>query len=148
MRYLAQGRSDVTFLEGDVRPGEIIGLINAADCYISMHRTTAFGVNMARAALAGKPLIATGYSGNLAFMGDLGLKVDYSLERVGNGDSFAPDHAQWAKASIDDAVDKMRVVANDYSRCSEAAQLWSSQIRAQYSIANSVQKVRGSMLGI
>lgn len=148
MRYLAQGRSDVTFLEGDVRPGETIGLINAADCYISMHRTTAFGVNMARAVLAGKPLIATGYSGNLAFMGDLGLKVDYSLERVGNGDSFAPDQAQWAKASIDDAVDKMRVVANDYSRCSEAAQLWSSQIRAQYSIANSVQKVRGSILGI
>jgi hypothetical protein len=148
MRYLAQGRSDITFLEGDVGQGEIIGLINAADCYISMHRTTAFGANMARAALAGKPLIATGYSGNLAFMGDLGLKVEYSLERVGNGDSFAPDHAQWANASIDDAVDKMRVVANDYSQCSEASQQWSAQIRAKYSLANSVQTVRSSILGI
>ena len=81
-------------------------------------------------------------------MGDLGLKVEYSLERVGNGDSFAPDHAQWAIASIDDAVDKMRVVANDYSQCSEAAQQWSTQIRAKYSIPNSVQTVRSSILGI
>jgi hypothetical protein len=75
------------------------------------------------------------------------LKVEYSLEKVGKGDSFAPDRAQWAKANVDDAVEKMRVVANDYSQCSEAAQQWSTQIRAQYSIANSVQKVRGSILG-
>ena len=148
MRYLAQGRPDITFLEGDLRQGEIIGLINAADCYISMHRTTAFGANMARAALAGKPLIATGYSGNLAFMGDLGLKVEYSLEKVGKGDSFAPDRAQWAIANVDDAVEKMRVVANDYSQCSEDAQQWSTQIRAKYSIPNSVQTVRSSILGI
>jgi len=148
MRYLAQGRPDVTFLVGDVRQGEIIGLINAADCYISMHRTTAFGANMARAVLAGKPLIATGYSGNLAFMGDLGLKVEYSLEKVGKDDSFAPEYAQWAEADVDDAASKMRIVANDYSRVSEAARVWSTQIREKYSIQNSVQSVRSSILGI
>jgi len=148
MRYLAQGRPDVTFLVGDVRQGEIIGLINAADCYISMHRTTAFGANMARAVLAGKPLIATGYSGNLAFMGDLGLKVEYSLEKVGKDDSFAPEYAQWAEADVDDAASKMRIVANDYSRVSEAAREWSTQIREKYSIQNSVQSVRSSILGI
>ena len=148
MRYVARGRPDVTFVEGDSSQGEMIGLINTADCYVSMHRTTAFGINMARAALAGKPLVATGYSGNLAFMGDLGLKVEYSLERVGNGDSFAPEHAQWAKADVDDAANKMRVVANDYSRVSEAAREWSTQIREKYSIQNSVQTVRSSILGI
>jgi glycosyltransferase involved in cell wall biosynthesis len=148
MRYVARGRPDVTFVEGDSYQGEMIGLINAADCYVSMHRTTAFGTNMARAALAGKPLIATGYSGNLAFMGDLGLKVEYSLQRVHEDDSFAPEHAQWAKADIDDATNKMRVVANDYSRVSEAAREWSTQIREKYSIQNSVQSVRSSILGI
>jgi glycosyltransferase involved in cell wall biosynthesis len=148
MRYVARGRPDVTFVEGDSSQGEMIGLINAADCYVSMHRTTAFGINMARAALAGKPLIATGYSGNLAFMGDLGLKVEYSLQRVHEDDSFAPEHAQWAKADVDDAANKMRVVANDYSRVSEAAREWSTQIREKYSIQNSVQSVRSSILGI
>jgi hypothetical protein len=113
-----------------------------------MHRTTAFGINMARAVLAGKPLIATGYSGNLAFMGDLGLKVEFSLQRVHEDDSYAPEHAQWAKADVDDAANKMRVVANDYSRVSEAAREWSTQIRKKYSIHNSVQTVRNSILGI
>jgi len=148
MRYVARGRPDVTFVEGDSYQGEMIGLINAADCYVSMHRTTAFGTNMARAALAGKPLIATGYSGNLAFMGDLGLKVEYSLQRVHEDDYYAPEHAQWATADVDDAANKMRVVANDYSRVSEAAREWSTQIREKYSIHNSIQTVRNSILGI
>jgi hypothetical protein len=42
----------------------------------------------------------------------------------------------------------MRVVAKDYSRVSEAAREWSTQIRKKYSIHNSVQTVRNSILGI
>jgi hypothetical protein len=81
-------------------------------------------------------------------MGDLGLKVEYSLQRVHKDDSFAPEHAQWANANVDDAASKMRIVANDYSRVSEAARVWSTQIREKYSIQNSVQSVRSSILGI
>jgi glycosyltransferase involved in cell wall biosynthesis len=38
------------------------------DCYVSLHRAEGFGLTMAEAMALGKPVIATGYSGNLAFM--------------------------------------------------------------------------------
>ena len=45
-------------------------LIARSDCYVSLHRAEGFGYTMAEAMLAGKPVIATGYSGNLEFMND------------------------------------------------------------------------------
>src|SRR5438552_2197239 len=43
-------------------------LMHACDCYVSLHRSEGFGLTMAEAMLMGKPVIATGYSGNLDFM--------------------------------------------------------------------------------
>ena len=40
----------------------------AADCYVSLHRSEGFGLTLAEAMALGKPVIATGYSGNLDFM--------------------------------------------------------------------------------
>ena len=148
MRYLAQARSDVTFLEGKAQQGEILGLVNATDCFVSMHRTTAFGLNMARAVVAGKPVIATGYSGNLAYLGDLGLRVQYSLESVGKSDPIAPENAKWALADAGDAAIKMREVFNHYSEHSDAAKNWSTKIRNKYLLTESAQTVRSSILGI
>ena len=38
------------------------------DCYVSLHRSEGLGLTMAEAMALGKPVIATGYSGNLHFM--------------------------------------------------------------------------------
>jgi glycosyltransferase involved in cell wall biosynthesis len=43
-------------------------LYAACDVYISLHRTEGFGLNLAEVMLAGRPLIATNWSGNLDFM--------------------------------------------------------------------------------
>ena len=43
-------------------------MIAGCDCYASLHRSEGFGITMAEAMLLGKPVIATGYSGNLDFM--------------------------------------------------------------------------------
>src|SRR5688572_32239647 len=39
-------------------------------CYVSLHRSEGLGLTMAEAMARAKPVIATGYSGNLDFMND------------------------------------------------------------------------------
>ncbi len=58
-------------------------LINSVDCYVSLHRTEGFGLGMAEAMAAGKPVIATAYSGNLEFMNrHNSFLTDYRLRSV------------------------------------------------------------------
>ena len=46
------------------------GMMTACDCYVSLHRSEGLGLTMAEAMALGKPVIATGWSGNLEFMSD------------------------------------------------------------------------------
>ena len=53
----------------DVLPrDEIDALVQLCDCYVSLHRSEGFGLTMGEAMSHGKPVIATGYSGNMDFM--------------------------------------------------------------------------------
>jgi glycosyltransferase involved in cell wall biosynthesis len=62
---------------------EMYGLIKVCDCYVSLHRSEGFGLGIAEAMLLGKPVIATGYSGNMDFMRpDNSCLIDYSLVDV------------------------------------------------------------------
>jgi glycosyltransferase involved in cell wall biosynthesis len=43
-------------------------MLDHCDCYASLHRSEGFGLTMAEAMARGKPVVATGWSGNLDFM--------------------------------------------------------------------------------
>jgi glycosyltransferase involved in cell wall biosynthesis len=60
----------VRFLEGHVTRAELAALLRASDGYASLHRSEGFGLTLAEAMLLDKPVVATGYSGNLEFMTD------------------------------------------------------------------------------
>ena len=64
----AARQAGAIILDQTLPRGELNGLIQACDCYVSLHRSEGFGLTMAEAMLLGKPVIATGYSGNLEFM--------------------------------------------------------------------------------
>ena len=80
----AARRAGTIILDQTLPRGELNGLIQACDCYVSLHRSEGFGLTMAEAMLLGKPVIATAYSANLEFM-DRGnsLLVGYELVPVG-----------------------------------------------------------------
>ena len=42
--------------------------ITSLDCFVSPHRSEGFGFNLAESMYLEKPVIATGYSGNIDFM--------------------------------------------------------------------------------
>ena len=55
-----------------------------ADCYVSLHRSEGFGLTLAESMALGKPVIATGYSGNTDFMTPANsYLVDWTLTEVG-----------------------------------------------------------------
>ena len=72
------------------------------------------GLTLADAMFAGKPVIATGYSGNLDFMTpDNSVLIDYEMVAVGGGAEPYPASAQWADPDIEQASRAMRRVFED-----------------------------------
>src|SRR5213076_1122404 len=109
--WRAHGRQDVHIIDRSLSRGELDGLMAACDCYVSLHRSEGFGLTMAEAMYVGKPVIATGYSGNLDFMTPHNsYLVDYEVVAVGEGAAPYPAHAEWAEPSVEHAACLMRHV--------------------------------------
>ena len=93
---------------------EVLALMAACDSYVSLHRSEGYGLTMAEAMLLGKPVIATGYSGNLDFMSDeTSLLVRYELVTLDR--DYPPYEAgmRWAHAALDHAAECMRRVRDN-----------------------------------
>jgi len=100
--------------DGFLSREEMFGLQNGIDCYVSLHRSEGFGLGMAECMYLGKPVIATGYSGNLDFMDqDNSLLVDYKMVPLRNGDYPYWQGQQWADADVAHAARLMRQVFDD-----------------------------------
>jgi glycosyltransferase involved in cell wall biosynthesis len=97
---------------------EVLGLINACDAYVSLHRAEGFGRTLAEAMLLGKPVVATGYSGNIDFMHpDCSASVTFKLKHLEINDYQwldIEDPAVWADPDAQQAAIKMREVAKEY----------------------------------
>lgn len=111
---LAAGREDVVFRDGYVDAEERDSYVAACDCYVSLHRSEGLGLTMAEAMACAKPVIATGYSGNLEFMSEQNsLLVPYRLVDVPDTWWAHAPGAKWADPDIDAAASLMRRVWED-----------------------------------
>ena len=109
--WAAHGRPDIHVIDRSLSIEELNGLMAACDCYVSLHRSEGFGLTMAEAMGIGKPVIGTGYSGNLDFMNpENSYLVDYELGRVGPDCEIYPPEGRWAQPSIEHAAELMRRV--------------------------------------
>jgi hypothetical protein len=106
--WAAHGREDIHIVDRSLSAEELNGLMAACDCYVSLHRAEGFGLTMAEAMAIGKPVIATGYSGNVDFMnGENSYLVDFTIGRVGPDCEIYPPEGQWAEPSIEHAAELM-----------------------------------------
>lgn len=98
---------------------EVLSLYASSDVFVSLHRAEGLGMGLMEAMALGKPVIATGWSGNMSFMDySCGCPVRYQLMRAaGNLDFFQPEflgpQAVWADPVIEDAVAWMRRLHQD-----------------------------------
>jgi len=90
---------------------DTMSLIAACDAYASLHRTEGFGLTMAEAMLLGKPVVATGYSGNLDFMTPENSRlVRYRLGKTGHIPPPYQTGWTWAEPDPTDAAAQLRWV--------------------------------------
>jgi glycosyltransferase involved in cell wall biosynthesis len=107
----AARQTGTIILDQTLPRGELNGLIQACDCYVSLHRSEGLGLTMAEAMLLGKPVIGTAYSANLEFM-DRGnsLLIGYELVPVGRQIGPYSKDLLWADPSVGQAAEAMRWV--------------------------------------
>ncbi len=101
----------VLVLDSVLTREDALALLDCADCYASLHRSEGLGLGMAESMLLGKPVIATGYSGNLDFMTpDAAHLVEYRRVPIVEDFDPYPRGCHWAEPSGEHAASLMRQV--------------------------------------
>lgn len=108
---LCKGDMRIRWIDESMSSQKLYELMNACDCYVSLHRAEGFGLTMAEALLLEKPVIATRYSGNLDFMNEANsFLCDYQMIPVGQSTTPYPAESFWADVNINQAADWMNYV--------------------------------------
>ena len=95
----AKGHGDIHVIDRYVTAAEKNAMFAGCDCYVSLHRSEGFGNTLAEAMYLGKPVIATGYSGNMEFMTQQNsYPVDYTLRPIGDARRALPRHRRVGRA--------------------------------------------------
>lgn len=106
--------SHVTFLHRIMTDNEAKNLVRCCDCFVSLHRSEGYGRGIAEAMALGKPVIATGYSGNMEFMNsEVSFPVAYNLVSVVSGEYPHSENQVWAEADVGQAANYMIQLIDD-----------------------------------
>ena len=143
VRAAVAGHPHVHLIEGYFSLAQTHALIATADCLVSLHRAEGLGHVPAEAMMLGKPVIATGYSGNLDYMShENSYLVDYTLCEVGPGCSPYPADAHWADADVGHAARLMREVFDDQQAARARGALAAAQLADTHSVLAAGETMR------
>ena len=117
LRIRAQRDERIVLVEGSLDYDRVLSLYASLDIFVSLHRSEGIGLGMLEAMALGKPVVATGWSGNMSFMDrSNACIVSYELVPVQSAthvyrqDLLGP-HAVWANPDVANAVEWMRTLA-------------------------------------
>lgn len=135
VRSAISGRPDIVLIDQYLDAADKDRLTASCDCYVSLHRSEGLGLTIAEAMYLGKPVIATGYSGNMDYMGALNsYPVDYRLVGIGEGVDPYPADGEWAEPDVEHAARLMREVFDDPAAARRRGALAALDLRAQHSV--------------
>lgn len=114
---------DIVIIDDYLSLQQIASLFKSADCYISLHRAEGVGITIMEAMAVGKPVIVTGYSGNLDFSNvNNSFLVKYKITRLKEDLNKGVHYKKgevWAEPDIEDAAEKMRFVYLNQQKAAE-----------------------------
>lgn len=131
---MAYGDPRIHILNRAMSKGEVLSLQAECDCFVSLHRSEGFGRGPAEAMWLGKPVITTGYSGNMDFTKpENSLLVDYELIRVRAGEYPFFQGQVWASPDEDHAASLMQRVVDEPGLAHELGRRGAALMRSEYS---------------
>jgi glycosyltransferase involved in cell wall biosynthesis len=127
----------------DIIPrAHVQALQRCCDAYVSLHRAEGFGLGMAESMALGKPVIATGWSGNVDFMdAENSILVDYRLIPVGAGEYPDSDDACWAEPDLQAAAGAMLRLVDEPGLARKLGDKACESIKRQLSSARIAQQL-------
>jgi glycosyltransferase involved in cell wall biosynthesis len=133
LRAAARG-ARIRIISEYVDRSQMSDLLAASDAYVSLHRCEGFGFTIAEAMSIGKPVIATGWSGNTDFM-DVSNSYPVAFELAEIQKDVGPYEAGqiWAEPSIDHAASLMREVFDHPDAARNRGDAAREHIRKSYS---------------
>lgn len=106
-----QEDSRIKLFDTTLERSAVLGLIQACDAYVSLHRSEGFGRTLAEAMLFGKPVIGTNYSGNTDFLNEAtGFPVEAKFILVNEGEYpfiTEADRGYWADPCVSNAAEQL-----------------------------------------
>jgi len=115
LRALCDGHPNIRIETRTFPEADSLALTRAADIVMSLHRSEGFGLVPAEAMLLGRPVVATGWSGNLDFMDERSAAlVPYHLVPARDPRGvFEAAGAVWAEPDVGAAAGWLRRLADD-----------------------------------
>ena len=108
------GREDVVLIDRIMPRNEVTSLIEACDCFVSLHRSEGFGLGPAEAMSLAKPAIVTNWSGSVDYMtADNSIAIDYEIVKLGQDYGPYKAHQTWAEPDVEQAAHWMKKLAHD-----------------------------------
>jgi glycosyltransferase involved in cell wall biosynthesis len=124
----------VTLMEGTWSLDEARSLIQCSDCFLSLHRSEGFGRGPAEAMFFGKPVVATGWSGNMEYMNDkVAFPVAYNLVPVRPGEFRYWQNQVWADPDISEAVAALVRILDDRALANRVGRRARAHMRRNFS---------------
>ena len=101
VREEIRGLENVLVIDRLLTRDELPSLIDACDCFVSLHRSEGFGLGPAEAMSLGKAAIITNWSGNTDYMtADNCIAIDYQLVPLERDYGPYKAHQHWAEPDL------------------------------------------------
>jgi glycosyltransferase involved in cell wall biosynthesis len=116
---------------------------NFADICVFPSIYESFGITIAEAMSYGKPVIATGYSGNLDFMTDKNsMLVSWKQIKVGkDAEGYSPE-SYWAEPDLDEAALAMRRLFEDRAFAKNLGIIAKEDLLARFSAERTGERMK------
>lgn len=146
-----QDLDSVVFIDEVYARDQLYGLEANCDCFLSLHRAEGFGLGPAEMMYLGKPVIATGWSGNMEFMTPMNsCPVNYDLRQLENPLGVYVAGLDWAEPDVEHAADYLKRLVEDPTFYRDIGRRARHDIRAQLDpkVIGQLYRERFSLIGM